>query len=421
MSRIRASLDSMNKHTVWKAWPFWLFTAGFAGLLLVILLTTGVFDKTLRLSELQLVPVEQREIAPFYNATGEALLHDQRILIARTAGTVESIRVTPGSQVTKGTVLATLNSPEIKEELEQLEADLSALQLELKLHTRRLELAVESQRYAVELAEGKADMEKSRLGSETTLHELNVVSDIDFNLAQLRFRQAEIELKREQQELRLAEQELEMDRQSAQGELMRMERQLALKKRKVEDLSVAAPVDLTVLDIDDRLSLGASFDAGTPLLNYYETGDLAVRVRVPPDLLPRLGAGQKAEITAGNSILSAYILRLGARIEGGSLPVWLKPDEPLEEYVTEGQDIPVRLTLNKTNVPFTVLKPEWYRGPGRYPLYCLKAQRLAPCDIEFGYADEKYVEVLTNLDPGTKLEMTEPRRWLGENEREVQP
>lgn len=420
MSRIRASLDKMDQKIWLKSGSFWLFFFGVIAFVFTSLFIGGAFDRTLRLSDLQLVLPEQRDITPQYSLTGEVLLHQQRILIARTAGTVDSILVSPGSQVTRGAVLTTLMNLDIQEELEQLEMELSALKSEIALRIQRGEQSLQSQKYEVELAQGNAEMERARLESETTLHQINVLSDIDFNLAKLRFKQAEIELRRQQQELNLAEQELMLNQQSADNELLRLESKIAFTQRKVSELTIVAPEDLTVLELDRRLSLGAAFEAGSPLLSYYESGDLVIRVRVPPNMLPRIAIGQEAEFSVGNITLSATVLRVGARVEGGSLPVWLAPVEALENYATEGQDVSVQLMLSPSESILSIPEPTWYRGPGRYSIHCYRFEHISPCEVEMGYSDGQYTEIISEIPPGTLLEVTFARHWLGETTREVQ-
>lgn len=420
MSRIKTSLDKMNRKKPLKNWPLWLFVAGSMTFAFTSLFIAGVFDKTLQYSDLQLALPEQQTITPHYRLTGKVHLHQQRILIARTPGTVESILISPGSKTTAGTTLAKLINLELQEEVELLEMELSALNSELALRIQRAEQRLQSQIYEVELAKGNAEMERARLESETTLHEINLVSDIDFNVAKLRAKQAEIELLRQQQEQSLAKQELTLSRQSAGDEISRLESRIAFKQRKLSELTIIAPEEMTVLELDNRLSLGAALDAGAPLLSYYKSGDLGIRVLIPPSMLSRINVGQQAVFSVGNITLAATVIRIGARVEGGSLPVWLAPVEPVENYATEGQDVPVELTLSSSTAPFVIPTPAWYRGPGNYEIYCYRHELITPCDIELGYTDGQLVEVFTELAPSTLLEVTSARRWLGDAPREVQ-
>lgn len=420
MNRITTSLKAIEKGSRRLSWPAKVFILGIVVLIALVAMLSGVLERRINLSDLQLVTPEARAVTPNYRAAGEVMLYEQRVLVTRTGGTVEAIHVTPGSKVAAGAKLVTLTNPDSTDELAQLTSDLELLRVELAMRDQRLQLDVEKQQYALELAQATTAMEASKLESESILHDMNIISEIDYNIAKLRFQQAEIELKKQQQELYLAEQELVMQKQLATEEVLRLERQLARARQNVEDLRMTAPAELTVLELDERLSLGASFEPAIPMLRYFMTGDLAVRVRVPPELLSRIELGQAATLALNDRRIAATVQRLGARVEGGAVPVWLRTETPLEQYVTEGQDVAVELTLAKISSFGSMRVPSWYRGPGRYEVYCFAQTTLRPCVLELGYSDGEHVEIINSLEPGVRYEVSQPQRWLGSQIREVE-
>lgn len=421
MSRLQSTLASMQRTSSRWSWSHWLLLTGSIAFIAIVLAYLDVFQQQVQFSQLRIVTPNHQSITPYYKVHGEALLHEQKVLVTHVAGVIEQIYISPGSQVQADEPLIRFTNPELLDELEQLKLDKQVQTTETQLQQERLLLQVERQQSHVDLAEVTLAMEASRLASETALHEKHILSDLDFNQSTLRYQQAEVELKKQQQELRMAEKELTMSKRTFENATLKIDRQLELVQRKVDHLTLKAPSDLTILELEPHVSLGAAFQASSPLIRYFQPYDLAIRVRVPPALLPRLTIGQDAWIQVGHERLPAQILRIGSRVESGALPVWLTTKQPLTQYFTEGQDVEAGLMLAQVQHASSMTTPPWYRGPGLYDVYCVQQHYLQPCQIELGYSDHERVELLNDVPPGTLYEVSHARHWLGTNVIAVQP
>lgn len=421
MSSIKESLSKLSSPKKSFGWPFWVFVAGCLFSLLILVRYSGLFAGSLDINQLSLQQVQTRTIHPQYSSTGVVTLSTQRVLTARKSGTVESIHVNSGTTVSAGDLLIQLDNPDAVEALEQMRADYGAARNENLLTEKQLELELNSQTSAIQLAEAELELAEAQHHAQQQLRERNIVSEIDFTVSQLSLHQARIQLEQERQNLILAEQGLAMHRSTATQQLERLRRQLEIEERRVEHLTVTAPSDLTILSLDDSLSLGATAETGMPLIRFYQSGDLAIRMRMPPRFLQNVSSGNVAYIRLANETLDAEVSHVESQVEGGSLPLWINASQPLENYFTEGQDSRVRITFNAIENARVIEEPEWYQGPGEYSLYCLQGMTLTPCDIELGLSDGRYVIVESSLTPDIRIETSRPNHWLGSIPREVTP
>ncbi|MGL4236380.1 efflux RND transporter periplasmic adaptor subunit [Tabrizicola sp.] len=260
-------------------------------------------------------------------ALGEVLPVSNRVTVAaptgQDAGRIYEIRVAEGEAVTKGQVLAVLDSePLLKAALAQAVANealkrvaLAARAADLDATEAQLAAQVDQLRVALEKAQVELDrrtrLRDSGIYEDTALVDLR----LDVQSATYNLRNTEIQLERN----RLRDPSgLRIDQASAQAELDSAIAERAKAEADYAKSSVVAPIDGRILALYGRIGQQIG-DSGFAEIG--DTGQMMVRAEVYETDISGVSVGQGATVTsrALAAELTGKVTRLGVRISDQSI------------------------------------------------------------------------------------------------------
>ena len=159
--------------------------AGVAGLLVLVLLAVPALQRwagsgtSVSRDRLRLAVVERADLVRDVSVQGRIVAAISPTLFAPAAGTI-SLRVDAGAEVGAGQTLAVLDSPELQNRLEQEQATLDSLRVELdrqRIETRQKALDNRKNIDLTRVTLVAADRERRRAESG---HQIKAISEIDF-------------------------------------------------------------------------------------------------------------------------------------------------------------------------------------------------------------------------------------------------
>src|SRR5471032_565652 len=209
-----------------------------------------------------------------------------------------TLKAAAGDTVKKGDVLAVLESPDLTDALKREQS--SFLQLEAEIE--RQKILARKQKL---LARRDADTaEIDRLSALRTLERYNAVANegiiakIEYQKAKDALNSAEIRAKHAGQAAELESDNVALELKTKINELDRQRLSLANAQRRVDELTVLAPVDgfIGTLSVANR----SVVPANAPLMTLVDLSRLEVELEVPETYVADIGLGMHAEITAGD-------------------------------------------------------------------------------------------------------------------------
>ncbi|WP_448552846.1 efflux RND transporter periplasmic adaptor subunit [Thalassotalea montiporae] len=265
---------------------------------------------------LRIATVERGDLVRDLSVQGRVVAAVSPRLYATGQGTI-TFSVDAGDEVSKGQVLASIDSPELTNELKQEQASLEQQKLELerqKIQARKQ--ALEDQK-SVDMAKVTlvaADREKRRADKA---YEFKSISQIDFEKAQDDLQNAQFVFQHAEQDAALNAESLAFEIKTNQ---LQVDRQALLVKelqRKVDELILRSPVSGIVGNLAVKQKNQVSRDQ--PILSVVDLSEFELEVFIPESYADDLAIGMAAEVTVNGETYAANLVTISPEIENNQV------------------------------------------------------------------------------------------------------
>jgi len=216
-------------------------------------------DRTVDAARLQIAPVTLGDLVRDAAADGRIVSANAPTLFAATAGIV-ALKVKAGDPVTRGQVLATIESPELRSRFTQEQASLQSL--DVALGRARIAARQSDTRNAstIELAEVRLQSARRNLERARQTYEEGLLNKVDYERAQDDVQLAEVELKTARAARGLERETAEFEIQTQQLARARQASLADEVARQVDRLALVAPFDGLIgsISVQDRDAVNAN-------------------------------------------------------------------------------------------------------------------------------------------------------------------
>ena len=321
-------------------------------------------------------------------------------LYSKAPSTV-TLKVAAGDTVKRGQVLAVLESPDLSDALKREQSSYQQLEAEVA----RQQILARKQKL---LAQRDADTaEIDRLSAQRTLERYQAVANdgiiakIDFQKAKDALNSAEIRARHASKAALLEGDDVGLALKTKVNELDRQRLSMANAQRRVDELTVRAPVDgfIGTLSVQDRSIVAAN----TALMTLVDLSRLEVELEVPESYVADMGLGMTAEIDIGGQKALGKLSALSPEVVKNQVLARVRFDGAQPKGLRQSQRVSARLLIEEK--PNVLLLP---RGPfvesegGRFA-YVMRDKIAVRTPITLGATSISAVEILAGLQPGDKV------------------
>lgn len=318
-----------------------------------------------------------------------------------TAPATVNLKVAAGDTVKKGDVLAVLESPDLADELKR---EVSSYE-QLKAEVARQQILSRKQKL---LAQREADTaEIERLSAQRTLEryesvaQVGVIAKIDYQKAKDALNSAQIRARHASQAAALEGDDVQLALKTKVNELERQRLSMANAQRRVDELTVRAPVDgfIGTLNVQNRMVVPAN----APLMTLVDLSKLEVELEVPETYVADLGLGMNAEITLPSGKATGKLSALSPEVVKNQVLARVRFDGEQPKGLRQSQRVTARLLIEER--PNVVMLP---RGPfvesegGRHA-YLMQGGTAVRTPIQLGATSISAVEIISGLKPGDQV------------------
>jgi HlyD family secretion protein len=329
-------------------------------------------------------------------------------LYSPAQGTI-TFEVDAGDNVTKGQILAKIESPELANLLKQEQSSLQRLQIELnRKRIQAKKQALEKQKAAdlAKVSQTAADREKRRADKA---YQSNSISQIDFEKAQDDLENAKLVYQHAVKDAQLNQESLAFEIQTQQLQVDRQALQVEEIARQVDDLTMLSPVNGIVGNL--AVQQKNQVTKNQAILSVVDLSEFELEVDIPESYADDLAIGMDAEITLDNHIHLAKLVTISPEIENNQVSGrvrFAKTDHhgnPLIQPLglRQNQRLTTRILMeNKLDVLMVQRGQFLQSGNGRiaYVVSNGMAQRTS---INTGARSLASVEILSGLKAGDKI------------------
>ncbi|WP_296942910.1 efflux RND transporter periplasmic adaptor subunit [uncultured Massilia sp.] len=372
----------------------------------VVAVCVGLFS-TWRSSEasvsaarLRIAEVTRGTLVRDASVNGRVVAAVSPTLYAKAASTV-NLKVAAGDTVKKGQALAVLESPDLSDALKREQSTYE----QLKAEVARQQILARKQKL---LAQKDADTaEIDRLSAQRTLEryesvaQVGVIAKIDYQKAKDALQSAEIRARHAAQAAVLEGDDVQLALKTKTNELERARLALGEAQRRVDELTVRAPVDgfIGTLNVQDRMVVAAN----APLMTLVDLSKLEVEIEVPETYVNDLGIGMNAEVTLPSGSATGKLSALSPEVVKNMVLARVRFDGEQPRGLRQSQRVTARLLIEeKPNVLMVARGPFVENEGGRYA-YVVRDGIAERTPIKMGATSISAVEIVSGLKQGDKV------------------
>lgn len=346
---------------------------------------------------LRLASVERGDFVRDVGVQGTVVAAISPTLFASAQGTV-TLHIQAGDSVQGGDVLATIESPELRNQLLQEQATLQSLQTEYerqRIEFRRQQL--ENQQ-TIDLANVKIIAAERELRRAEASREAQVISEQDYDKAVDDVNTARLEFTHAQQNSGLEKEVMDFELKSDQLSIDRQTLSVANLQRRVDELDIVSPVTGMIGNL--MIEQKAAVRENQPLLIVVDLSAFEVEMQVPESYGDDLKLGMQAEITYSGRSLPGVVTAVSPEVRNNQVTGRVRFADAPPAGLRQNQRVSVRVVLESSEDVLMVQRgPFLDTGGGRiaYVVSDGLAERRA---ISVGASSISSIQILSGLDEG---------------------
>jgi HlyD family secretion protein len=351
-------------------------------------------------SRLTIATVQRGSFVRDIVADGQVVAAVSPTLYANALGTV-SLKVHAGDSVSKGQVLAVIDSPDLTAKLAQEEASAVSLRIDWQRATLDAGRTLSQLKDAFEQAQvdqktAQRELDRSRkayeLGSYTELQALKAEDALE--KAQFGYTQAKLNYESQPKQNRF-------DIDSKKALYDRQQLLVADLRRQVEGLNVRSPVDGQVgqVEVADR----ATVPKDSALLTVIDLSALEVEIKVIESFARDLRSGMSADLEGGGGHFKAVVSGVSPEVIAGQVTARLRFVGDKPSGLRQSQRMSVRIFIDRRENVLMVDRGSFVDQEGGGFAYLVHGNVAERHPVRLGAASVTKVEILDGLGVGDQV------------------
>lgn len=335
------------------------------------------------------------------SAQGRVVAAVSPTLYATASGTI-TLNIDAGERVVAGQLLASIDSPELTNQLEQAEASLEQRKLELerqRIDTRQQAL---DKRKAADLAKVAVVAARREMRRADQAKERGVMPIIDYEKARDDLRNAELAYDHATANAELHSERLSFELRASEFEVNRQELMVDDQRRRVSELSIESPVGGIVGDmlVDQK----GAVSRDTPVMAVVDLSRFEIDVMIPESYADDLAIGMGAEIQSGGQRFDGEIVAISPEVVNNQVASRVRFVGESPTGLRQNQRLTTRILLAEHKDVLVVQRGQFLDSGGGRLAYVISEDRVAERrQIQTGARSLGAVEIVAGLDPGDTI------------------
>ncbi len=324
-------------------------------------------------------------------------------LDAVESGRVEEILIEEGTPVKKGDVILRLSNYNLLLDISGNEADVARAVNDLK--TARLNLEnqnLQTRSNILELNYRLKKLERA-FNNNKKLFPQNLISKEDFEFSKEQYEEALFQLQLQRQKFKRDSTYTITRIASDEQSIERMQMNLNLTRRRMEDLSIKAPVDGELATLNPEIGEVVNYGTRIGTINILDS--YKMRVMIDEHYITRINRGLTADFEFAGRKNTLKIVKVYPEVQNGTFAVDMTFTSEIPSQIRIGQTARIHLELGESEDAILLPKGGFYQNTGGQWIFVIDASGdvAEKRNIRLGRQNPRYYEVLGGLKPGEKV------------------
>lgn len=376
---------------------------------LISLMRTGVKEKDLVFST-----VDQGTIEVSVSASGKVVPAFEEIINSPINTRILEVYKKGGDSVDVGTPILKLDlqsaETEYKKQLDEEQMKRYQLeQLEVNNSTYLSDLEMQ-----VKVSEMKLNRMEVELRNERYLDSLGSGTTDRVHQAELNFKTGKLELEQLRQQLANERKVKAADLKVKQLEYEIFRKSLAETKRTLDDAQVRSPRKAILTYINNQI--GAQVGEGTQIAVISDLSHFKVEGEIADTYGDRVAAGGRAIVKIGSEKLEGQVSSVTPLSKNGVISFTVQLEDDSNRRLRSGLKTDVYVMNAVKEDVMRVANASYYVGRGEYDLFVRTSDdELTKRKVQLGDSNFEYVEVVSGLQPGDRVVVSDMSQYKNKN------
>lgn len=376
---------------------------------LISLMRTGVKEKDLVFST-----VDQGTIEVSVSASGKVVPAFEEIINSPINTRILEVYKKGGDSVDVGTPILKLDlqsaETEYKKQLDEEQMKRYQLeQLEVNNSTYLSDLEMQ-----VKVSEMKLNRMEVELRNERYLDSLGSGTTDRVHQAELNFKTGKLELEQLRQQLANERKVKAADLKVKQLEYEIFRKSLAETKRTLDDAQVRSPRKAILTYINNQI--GAQVGEGTQIAVISDLSHFKVEGEIADTYGDRVAAGGRAIVKIGSEKLEGQVSSVTPLSKNGVISFTVQLEDDSNRRLRSGLKTDVYVMNAVKEDVMRVANASYYVGRGEYELFVRDGEgQLVKRKVQLGDSNFEYVEVVSGLQPGDQVVVSDMSQYKNKN------
>lgn len=376
---------------------------------LISLMRTGVKEKDLVFST-----VDQGTIEVSVSASGKVVPAFEEIINSPINTRILEVYKKGGDSVDVGTPILKLDlqsaETEYKKQLDEEQMKRYQLeQLEVNNSTYLSDLEMQ-----VKVSEMKLNRMEVELRNERYLDSLGSGTTDRVHQAELNFKTGKLELEQLRQQLANERKVKAADLKVKQLEYEIFRKSLAETKRTLDDAQVRSPRKAILTYINNQI--GAQVGEGTQIAVISDLSHFKVEGEIADTYGDRVAAGGRAIVKIGSEKLEGQVSSVTPLSKNGVISFTVQLEDDSNRRLRSGLKTDVYVMNAVKEDVMRVANASYYVGRGEYDLFVRDGEgQLVKRKVQLGDSNFEYVEVISGLQPGDQVVVSDMSQYKNKN------
>ncbi len=368
----------------------------------------SVTERSFDRSRLRFAQVTRGTLVRDLAVSGRIVASSYPTLYSPAQGTV-TLRVRAGDTVTRGQLLARIDSPELAGELAQQASQVEALEAELDGKRVTNQTTILTNQQDVDLKRLKQETAQREMERSDTSLASGLINQIEYAKAKDALAIAKLEYKHAVQSARLQQKTLEHTIRNTEKQLERQKLIREEARRRVRELDVLSSVDGVVGSIS--VNPEDTVAPNQQLMTVIDLSVFEIEIDIPENYADDISIGADAEITYEGRIYGGQVSSVSPEVTGSLVEGRIVFGDDLPQGLKQNQRVSTRIILSsKENVLKARRGPYLEAGGGR-KIYLVDGDVATQQSITVGATSITEVEIVSGLEEGDTIVISDTSRF----------
>ena len=388
------------------------------GFIVLIVVVISMLQTSLKRKDLKISTVDKGVIEVSVSASGKVIPAFEEIINSPINSRIVEVYKRGGDSVDVGTPILKLDlqSAETEYNKQLDEEQMKSLQLEQQRvtnHNKLSEMEMNLKVSRMELDRKAVELRNERyldsLGAGTTDKVRQV--ELDYNVSILKLKEDEQKYKNEQA---LAEADLKVK----ELELNIFRKSLAETRRTLEDAQIRSPRKAILTYVNNEI--GSQIGQGAKVAIVSDLSHFKIEGEIADTYGDRIAAGSKAVIKIGSEKLDGTVSDVTPLSKNGVISFTVQLEEDNHKRLRSGLKTDVYVMNAVKDDVLRIANSSYYVGKGEYELFVVNGNQLLKRKVQLGDSNFEYVEVVSGLQEGDQVIVSDMNAYKDKNKLKIE-